>query len=129
TVEVRPRSERDALGHAFQAMSASLREALGDRSSLELLQARMEQLSDQELAALERALAAVAAGDLTVGAATTTEPIAADGDARVGRLAEIFNRMLAQLRASVAGYDEMRERVAAMLRDITVQTHAVATAS
>ena len=129
TVEVEPRSERDALGHAFQAMSRSLREALGDRSSLEVLQTRMEQLSDQELAALERALAAVAAGDLTVRARTSTEPIAAEGDAQLGRLAEIFNRMLAQLRASVTGYDEMRTRVAAMLRDITRQTNAVAIAS
>jgi methyl-accepting chemotaxis protein len=130
TVEVRPRSEQDALGHAFQELAARLHEALGDRSSLDLLVERMEQLSSNDLAALEQALAAVAAGDLTARATTSTQRIASDDDgAELGRLAEIFNAMLEQLHASVTGYDEMRERVAAMLRQISTQTQAVASAS
>ncbi|MDW5596898.1 methyl-accepting chemotaxis protein [Conexibacter stalactiti] len=128
-VDVRPKSDRDALGHAFAEMGGTLREALGDDSSLDALVERMALLSDHDLAGLERALAAVAAGDLTVAAATTTQPIAAPEGRELGRLGEIFNDMLARLDASVAGYDEMRAKVAAMLGRIAQETQAVAAAS
>ena len=128
-VDVRPKSDRDALGSAFALMSAQLREALGDRSCLDDLVARMERLGERDMTALEQALAAVAAGDLTVDAPmTTTAIVAADGQAP-GRLAEIFNSMLAQLERSVAGYDGMRAKVTAMLRQIATETQAVAAAS
>ena len=129
TVRVEPKSDADVLGHAFAEMTAQLREALGDRSSLEALVERMETLSEQDLAALENALAAVAAGDLTVAVPATTEPLTAEEDAQLGRLAEIFNEMLRRLQSSVHGYDEMRARVAAMLRQIATETQAVAAAS
>ena len=130
-VEVEPKSERDALGHAFAEMSAQLREALGDQSCLEELIERMEALSAHDLASLERSLAAVAAGDLTVGAEAVTEPLAgtvAEG-AAAGRLAEIFDAMLARLHGSVAGADAMRERVALMLRQIAHEAEAVASSA
>ncbi|MBB4663541.1 HAMP domain-containing methyl-accepting chemotaxis protein [Conexibacter arvalis] len=128
-VAVEPKSDTDALGHAFAEMSARLRAALGDQSCLEQLVERMETLSAHDLAALEAALAAVARGDLTVAAPTSTEPLAADDGRAIGRLAEIFNAMLEQLRRSVDGYDEMRRRVAAMLHQISQETQAVAAAS
>ena len=128
-VAVEPKSDRDALGHAFAAMSAQLREALGDRSCLEALVARMESLSANDLAALETALAAVARGDLTVEAPASTAPLRAEEGRAAGRLAEIFNAMLAQLRSSVDGYDEMRRRVTAMLQQISRETQSVAAAS
>ncbi|MBB4661844.1 methyl-accepting chemotaxis protein [Conexibacter arvalis] len=129
SVEVEPKSDRDVLGIAFAGMSRELREALGDRSSLESLVARMEQLSREELAELDRALAAVAAGDLTVAAHATTAPLTAEEDARLGRLGEIFNTMLGQLRTSVDGYEEMRGRMSATLRQISRESQAVASAS
>ncbi|HST40774.1 MAG TPA: methyl-accepting chemotaxis protein, partial [Conexibacter sp.] len=128
-VDVQPKSDRDALGHAFAEMGGRLREALGDDSSLDALVERMALLSERDLAGLERALAAVAAGDLTVTATTTTQPIAAPEGRELGRLGEIFNDMLARLDASVAGYDEMRAKVAAMLGRIAQETEAVAAAS
>jgi methyl-accepting chemotaxis protein len=129
TVEVDPKSERDALGHAFSEMSAQLREALGDASALEALVERMDSLSTHDLTALEQALAAVAAGDLTVDAPATTEPIeVAEGQA-AGRLAEIFNAMLGQLRSSVDEYNAMRSRVAEMLRQISSESQSVSAAS
>jgi methyl-accepting chemotaxis protein len=129
TVTVTPKSDRDALGIAFVEMSAQLREALGDRSSLEALTKRMETLSARDLAALQAALEAVAAGDLTVEALAETAPLEAEEGCELGRLGEIFNEMLAQLQASVHGYDEMRARVARMLRQIAEETQAVAAAS
>ncbi|MDO8210524.1 methyl-accepting chemotaxis protein [Conexibacter sp. CPCC 206217] len=129
TVSVEPKSDRDALGIAFAEMTQQLREALGDRSSLEALVERMETLSTRDLAALQAALEAVASGDLTVEATSTTVALAADEGYHLGRLGEIFNAMLAQLQDSVRGYDEMRERVAAMLLQISHETQAVAAAS
>ncbi|HEY4278935.1 MAG TPA: methyl-accepting chemotaxis protein [Conexibacter sp.] len=128
-VEVEPKSDRDALGHAFREMSVQLRDALGDQSSLEALTRRMESLSENDLAALERALAAVAAGDLTATAPLTTEPLQAEAGRQAGRLAEIFNMMLGQTQASVNGYDEMREKVAVLVGQIAQETQAVAAAS
>jgi methyl-accepting chemotaxis protein len=125
SVEVEPKSESDALGHAFAEMSAQLREALGDQSCLEDLVERMEALSAHDLAELETALAAVARGDLTVDAEPTTPPLAAAEGRAVGRLAEIFNAMLERTRASVEGYNAMRARVEAMLREIARETQAV----
>jgi methyl-accepting chemotaxis protein len=128
-VEIAPKSDRDALGSAFAEMSARMRAALGDHSCLEALTERMESLSAEDLASLERALAAVAAGDLTVDAASLTQPIAAAEGAEVGRLAEIFNAMLAQLQTSIQGYNGMREKVATMLAQIARESQAVAAAS
>ncbi len=128
-VEIEPKSDRDALGSAFAAMSAELRAALGDRSSLEALVERMEQLSAEDLAALQRALAAVADGDLTVEAPSTTRAIETEAGLAPGRLAEIFNAMLEQLRESVDGYNGMRDKMAALLRQIAQESQAVAAAS
>ncbi|MDO8212331.1 methyl-accepting chemotaxis protein [Conexibacter sp. CPCC 206217] len=128
-VDVRPKSDRDALGNAFLEMSTQLRAALGDRSSLDALVQRMEQLSNDDLAALQRALAAVAAGDLTVDAPSTTRRLEVEHGLEPGRLAEIFNAMLAQLQASVEGYNGMRAKVARMLREIAGESEAVAAAS
>jgi methyl-accepting chemotaxis protein len=128
-VQVEPKSDRDALGLAFAEMSAQLRDALGDRSCLEQLVERMESLSANDLTALEEALAAVARGDLTVTAPASTEPLTAEDERAIGRLAEIFNEMLERLQRSVYGYDEMRRRVTAMLHQISQETQAVAAAS
>ncbi|ADB52637.1 methyl-accepting chemotaxis protein [Conexibacter woesei] len=128
-VDVQPKSERDALGHAFSDMSAQLRAALGDRSCLEALTERMESLSQHDLTALETALATVARGDLTVDAPMVTTRIEAEDGLAAGRLAEIFNAMLEQLERSVSGYDGMRAKVGEMLKQIATETQAVAAAS
>jgi methyl-accepting chemotaxis protein len=128
-VEVAPKSDRDALGHAFAGMSAELRAALGDASSLEALVERLDSLSTNDLAALERALSAVAEGDLTVAIEPVTGEIVAAPGTEAGRLAAIFNEMLARVRSSVEGYNGMRERVATMVREIAQESQTVATSS
>jgi methyl-accepting chemotaxis protein len=128
-VEVAPKSERDALGNAFQAMSSELREALGDRSCLEALVERMESLRAHDLADLEGALDAMARGDLTVDVTPRTAPVQAPDGLAPGRLAEIFDAMLETTRGSVTGYNAMREKVAAMLQRIAQESQAVAAAS
>ncbi|MDO8212517.1 methyl-accepting chemotaxis protein [Conexibacter sp. CPCC 206217] len=128
-VRVRPKSDRDVLGNAFLEMATQLRDALGDQSSLEALVERMESLRGRDLVELEAGLAAVARGDLTLDASADTQPLTAEGEAKLGRLAEIFNEMLATTHNSVDGYNGMRDKVAAMLRQIAQETQAVAAAS
>ncbi len=128
-VDVRPKSERDALGVAFADMSAELRAALGDRSCLEALVARMDSLRGRDLHELEAALAAMARGDLTVEVSPSTEPIGSADGRSPGRLAEIFDAMLETTRGAVVGYSAMREKVSGMLRQIAQESQAVAAAS
>ncbi|MBB4664165.1 methyl-accepting chemotaxis protein [Conexibacter arvalis] len=129
TVRVEPKSDRDALGIAFAAMSDELREALGDRSCLEALTQRMDSLGANCIAGLEAGLTAVAAGDLTVEVTPVTSPIAAGDGEAAGRLADYFNATLARTQASVVSYNAMRDRLAAMLREIAAESQTVATAS
>ncbi len=127
--EVVPHSERDALGVAFAEMNSTLREALGEHSSLEQLVERMEQLERGGLSDLEQGLDAVARGDLTRDAVSTTQPVQAPGGGDPGRLATIFNRMLAKAHSSVDGYNAMREKVAGMVREIDREAATVSGAS
>ncbi|MDO8212364.1 methyl-accepting chemotaxis protein [Conexibacter sp. CPCC 206217] len=129
SVEVLPKSERDALGLAFQEMSADLRAALGDQSSLDALIERMDSLSMRDLADLELALTAVANGDLTVDVAIATRTIDAEEGRDAGRLATIFNGMLGRTQSSISSYNAMRARVAQMLQQIARESQAVAAAS
>jgi methyl-accepting chemotaxis protein len=129
TVRVEPKSERDALGGAFAAMSAQLREALGDRSCLDALVQRMDSMSSHCMIDLESALKAAQNGDLTVTVTPVTAPlVAADGD-ELGRLGAIFNEMLGRAQGSIDAYNAMRARVAEMLRQISRESQAVASAS
>ncbi|MDO8185366.1 methyl-accepting chemotaxis protein [Conexibacter sp. JD483] len=128
-VDVRAKSDRDALGTAFAAMSRELRDALGDESALEALVDRMESLRRSDLADLEAALAAVAAGDLTVAVTPATTTISAGDGKDLGRLATIFNEMHATTAGSVEAYNAMRAKVAEMLRQIAQESQAVAAAS
>ncbi|HEY4276686.1 MAG TPA: HAMP domain-containing methyl-accepting chemotaxis protein [Conexibacter sp.] len=129
SVEVLPKSERDALGQAFREMSVELRGALGDQSSLEALIERMESLDRQCLTDLDTALAAIASGDLTVAVGAVTTPIEVEEGREPGRLATIFNAMLGRTQTSITSYNAMRERVASMLQQISRETQAVASAS
>nr|WP_183344251.1 HAMP domain-containing methyl-accepting chemotaxis protein [Conexibacter arvalis] len=128
-VRVAPRSERDALGTAFAAMGAELREALGDRSCLEALVRRMESMSSHCMIDLQGALEASAHGDLTVAVTPVTSPIAAEEGRALGRLGGIFNEMLARAQGSIDAYNAMRARVAELLSRISQETQAVAAAS
>ncbi|MDW5598131.1 hypothetical protein VSS74_27490, partial [Conexibacter stalactiti] len=108
----------------YEAMRTELRAALGDHSSLEALVAAMRRLEQDDLAALEDALAAMSEGDLTVAARPATEPLRRDGE-----LAAIFDAMLAKAHRSIDGYEATRERMRQMLEEIARSTARVAGAA
>jgi methyl-accepting chemotaxis protein len=113
----------------YEAMREELRAALGDRSCLTPLTERLERLEANCLAELEQGLTAMTRGDLTREATPTTTPLPATAGADLGRLAEIFNAMLARAQTSVEAYGAMRAKVATMLREIAVSSASVSAAS
>jgi methyl-accepting chemotaxis protein len=128
-VEVRERSDRDRLGHAFVAMSTALRAELGDDSCMEALVERMQSLEGHCLADLQAGLEAMAGGDLTATAVAVTEPVPVQDGAHAGRLAEIFNAMLASVQAAVGSYEDMRGKLTGMLGEINETSQTVSAAS
>ncbi|ADB49429.1 methyl-accepting chemotaxis protein [Conexibacter woesei] len=126
---VQPKSDEDVLGHAFDRMSGELRDALGERSSLEALTERMDALEHRDLAQLDDGLRAMADGDLTRTASVTTEPIVAPDGKQPGRLAQIFNGMLGRAGTSVESYEGMRRQLGGMLDDISRTSAQVSSAS
>jgi methyl-accepting chemotaxis protein len=114
----------------YNAMREELRAALGDRSCLEQLVARMESLEANCLSDLERGMSAMAEGDLTLDIVAVTTPLPAPAAGETpGRLAEIFDAMLERAQASIASYALMRATLAQMLREIADSSASVSAAS
>ena len=114
---------------SYNEMRETLRDALGDQSSLEALTDRLESLKDNDLASLQSALAAMDRGDLTVVAEGQTRRISSQGARRIGHLAGVFNGMLESAEASVAAYNHSRQKLVEMLQAIRRDTETVAVAS
>ncbi|MDO8210518.1 methyl-accepting chemotaxis protein [Conexibacter sp. CPCC 206217] len=114
----------------YNAMREQLRAALGDHSCLDELVPRLESLEANCLTDLDRGMAAMAQGDLTldIHAATSPLPPARVGESR-GRLAEIFDAMLGRAQTSIDSYGRMRTTLAQMLREIAQSSASVSAAS
>jgi methyl-accepting chemotaxis protein len=113
----------------YNQMRDTLREKLGDQSSLAALTDRLESLTNECLADLVGGLQAMNHGDLTIAIESRTEPLAArDGD-EIGHLAEVFNVMLENTKSAIRSYDEMRLRISGMLTEISDSSDALTAAS
>jgi methyl-accepting chemotaxis protein len=94
----------------YNAVREDLRRALGDRSCLNDLQARLTSLDSVCLTNLGAGLEAIRTeGDLSVAVAPKTTPLTAAPGAAVGELAEIFNSMLGRAQSGLEAYNDMRE--------------------
>ncbi|WP_205697281.1 methyl-accepting chemotaxis protein [Conexibacter sp. SYSU D00693] len=91
--------------------------------------ARLRSLSREDVPALQAGLEAMAAGDLTVGAAATTEPSGHRSADEVGQAAEALDELVASTRASVEAYDGTRVRLAETLGGVRTSAGHVAQAS
>lgn len=114
---------------SYEALRADLRASLGDHSCLEDLQGRMTSLSDNCLTGMGEGLSAMARGDLTVDVQPVTRPLQAAPGEQLGQLGEIFNVMLGRAQAGVAGYNQSREGIAAMVTEISETAAYVAGAT
>ena len=114
---------------AYNIVREELREKLGDHSSMEALNERLDSLSSRCLSDLRAALDAMKSGDLTVTVTSDTRPIEGRDGERIGRLAEVFNAMLATTQSAFHGYNESRAKVVAMLGDISRSSETLSTAT
>jgi methyl-accepting chemotaxis protein len=113
----------------YNTMRETLREKLGDHSSLEALTERLESLTEHCLADLRSAMQAMNDGDLRIDITPVTTPIDAKDGQNVGHLAEVFNEMLGNAQSAIAGYNDMRVKIAAMINEISVNSESLSAAS
>ena len=90
---------------------------------------RLSRLSANCLTQLDQGLGAMAAGDLTYAVEPTTTPIPDPGADELGRLAATFNDMLERAQRGLDAYNETRERLAEMVREISSGSAGVSAAS
>jgi methyl-accepting chemotaxis protein len=93
------------------------------------LLARLRSLDEHDLTQLDEALTAVAAGKLTVEAASVTEPIEGRGTDELAELAATFDSMLLKVKSGIGSYNGMRGRLHGMIRDIAGSSSTVSSAS
>jgi methyl-accepting chemotaxis protein len=113
----------------YNAMRETLREKLGDHSSLEALTERLESLTSSCLADLQRAMRAMNDGDLTISVTPSTSSITADAGMEIGHLAEVFNATLENTRSAIQSYNDMRAKIAEMLGEISQSSESLSAAS
>jgi methyl-accepting chemotaxis protein len=122
-------AKAQAALEGYNQVRETLREALGDQSSLEDLSARLTSLSDHCLTGLGDGLAAMAQGDLTVAVHPATTPLDAPRGKQLGTLGETFNAMLGKAQGGLEAYNATREGVAEMIARINDTAGQVAGAS
>jgi len=113
----------------YNAMRETLREKLGDHSSLEALTERLESLTGNCLTNLQSAMRAMNDGDLTITVEPQTHRIDSEVGENIGHLAEVFNETLANTKAAVEAYNAMRAKLATMLGDISHSSESLSAAS
>jgi methyl-accepting chemotaxis protein len=114
---------------SYEEMREQLRGALGDASCLDDLVGRMKSLQQHCLSDLQGGLEAMADGDLTRVVTPQTTPLEVKDGRSPGRLAEIFNMMLASTQAALESYGDMRGRLMGMIGEITATSTTVSAAS
>ena len=96
------------------------------KQSVTVVQATLTSMTENCVTSIERGLAAMAAGDLTVPARATTPLIEGYGTDEIGQTARLTNDVLSKTQATIASYEEARTKLAALVG--TVQDAAVAVA-
>jgi methyl-accepting chemotaxis protein len=94
-----------------------------------LVGARLRQLSDGGLHELDSGLKALAEGDLTVPAASTTEPIKSTAGDELGELSRTFDEMLERAAGAIASYDQTRAGLGSMIGQVSASASAVSASS
>jgi methyl-accepting chemotaxis protein len=111
------------LAYLFAGFYASVASAV--RKILEGLRG----LDAHDLTDLSSGLQAIAAGDLTVDAQPSIQPIENAGRDELGDMTRTFNRMLVKTSESLGAYGAMREQLVTMLGRISNTSNSVSTGS
>jgi methyl-accepting chemotaxis protein len=90
---------------------------------------RLESLEGHCVAGLNRGLAALAAGDLTVGLQAVTKPVTYSSGDELGQMAKTFNSMLGDVQHSIASYNEARGSLSVLVGQVISSAEGVARTS
>jgi methyl-accepting chemotaxis protein len=93
------------------------------------LAARLRTVQEHDLAALQGGVQALAAGDLTVAVAATTEPLEDRGRDEVAHAAATVDAVIAQAHDSIAAYEQTRAELGALLGGVTRSAQGINEAS
>ncbi len=110
---------------AYDDVRSAMQAALGDRSILADLDARLEAVNRDCLSSLGAGLSALRDGDLTVEAEAETVPLTAADGGSIGTLGETFNSMLLKIQASLGLYNETRAELARIIQQISTTSSSV----
>ena len=93
------------------------------------VQAMLTSMTDNCATALEAGLGALAQNDLSVEVHPATSPIEKYSSDEIGQTAEVANRMLAKLKATIESYEVARAGLAETVGQVKAAAEALATAS
>jgi methyl-accepting chemotaxis protein len=93
------------------------------------VQAMLTSMTDNCATALEAGLGALSQSDLSVEVHPATSPIEKYGSDEIGQTAEVANRMLAKLKATIESYEVARAGLAETVGQVKAAAEALANAS
>ncbi|HEX7490391.1 MAG TPA: methyl-accepting chemotaxis protein [Candidatus Limnocylindrales bacterium] len=93
------------------------------------VQYTLTHMTDHCATALESGLAGLAQNDLSIEVEAVTQPIAKYGGDEIGQTAEVTNRMLAKLKATIASYEEARATLSDTVGQVKAAAEALARSS
>jgi methyl-accepting chemotaxis protein len=107
----------------------SFRVAAGIRNGVRVVQTALNSMTDDCASALEAGLGGLARCDLSIEVRPTTPPIEKYGSDEIGQTAEVANRMLAKLRATMASYEVARSALAQTVEEVKSAADALGRSS
>ncbi len=99
------------------------------RTGIKSVQETLTSMTDNCASALEAGLGALSRNDLSVEVHAVTEPIAKYGSDEIGQTAEVTNRMLARLRATIESYEAARAGLADTVGQVKAAAEGLSRAS
>ena len=108
---------------AYNACRGEFAQVLGEQSSLQAVQSRLDSLTDNCLAGLTEGLSRMREGDLTHEVVPVTTPVSTEAGLELGSLATTFNSTLDKMQASIVNYNSTREDFAGYLGDHSSLQH------
>ena len=103
--------------------------ARGITSSVKAVQSTLTSMAEECVSSIERGLAAMAAGDLTVEVHAQTTRIATYGSDEVGQTAQVTNAVLDKMDSTIRSYEEARTKLATLVGSVQGAASSVAESS
>jgi methyl-accepting chemotaxis protein len=110
-------------------VAVAVKMARGVTRSVSAVQLTLTSMAEQAVTSIERGLAAMAAGDLTVPAYADTPRIERYGSDEIGETARITDGVLDTMVATIASYEEARTKLATLVGSVQRAASSVADSS